>query len=79
MVDRIYDEALIIEYAAGTLCLTRYDTVIHAIKTIPHARDTWLEIEKLAGALFDHHCDPVPMCENALNSVLKRLEEIITP
>jgi putative transcriptional regulator len=67
--------SLLIDYARGALDEAHSLLVATHIALSPNARRIVREYESIAGAMLQECCAPVSMCEDALSSVLARLDD----
>lgn len=70
--------SLLIDYANGTLDEAHSLLIATHIALSPNARRIVREYESIAGAMLQECCTPVDMCEQALASVLTRLDDCKT-
>lgn len=67
-------DALLFSYAAGNLDEAQNLVVATHLTYSQKARHIVRQCEDLGGALIERECEPVSMCEQALNNVLNRIE-----
>lgn len=66
-------EALLLDYAAGTLCLPLSSIVAAHLTLSPQSRAQVSEYEKIGGAMLENMCEPVAMDKGCLDKVLQKL------
>lgn len=70
--------SLLIDYASGALDEAHALLVATHIALSPNARRIVKEYESIGGGMLQECCAPVSMCEEALQSVLDRLDDCMT-
>lgn len=68
-------EALLLEYASGTLNEIKSVLVASHLTFHPRARQIVARYEAVAGGMLNNECDPVDMSLSALENTLKRLND----
>ena len=74
MIARQNYEALLMDYAAGSLSEGQSLVVAAHLTLSPYARTIVQHCEMIGGGLLDSQCKPVQMKETSLQSVLDRIE-----
>ncbi len=66
-------EALLMDYAAGTLCLPLSSIVAAHLTLSPASREKVKAFETVGGAMLENNCDPVALSKNCLDQVMSRI------